>query len=104
MSQSQCGFCSSPLGHRVTVWGVERVVCDGCFGFMMRWSNDAEPRQEPSEEVKKVLAKAASFMKHRAHCRAERCVDNPCSCGMDLAIEQVANIHPAAKPGGLACT
>lgn len=101
MSLMQCGFCSSPLAHPITLWGVEREVCDKCFGFLMRWSNDADPK-EPSDEVKNVLAKAASFMKHRNYCRAGISDNGECSCGMDETIDKVEKIQPTAKRGVLA--
>ena len=42
-----CECCASPLGERVSLRGVSKIVCDQCLGFIYRWLLDIENTNRP---------------------------------------------------------
>lgn len=87
MSANQCGFCASPLGAPVTLWGVQKVVCNNCLVFLARWQAEASNQTPKPPEWAKLLGKAVRYMSHDHECACSNEDEADCDCGKTEAFD-----------------
>lgn len=103
MSANQCGFCASQLGSSVQLWGVSRVVCDDCLGFLMRWSIEGtkEHPKEVQPECLLALGKSLRYMSHDKTCACLGSDESDCDCGHTAAFDSVMKFVECHKASEL---
>lgn len=104
MSVMQCGLCCSQLGEPVVLWGVKKIVCNNCLGFIMRWSIECEALKPKPSEWAMHMGKAIRYMAHDKECACMGNEEADCDCGHIGAFDEVMKFieqhKEVAMPGG----